>query len=49
VNEGENRYRIVTSTPAPGDERWQFNAGEVVICERRRFSEGEGLVAVRLA
>jgi hypothetical protein len=49
MHEGDNRHRIVSTNPHPDDERWQFNAGDVVVCEQRRLSEGDGLVAVRLA
>ena len=49
VHEGEDRYRIVSVNPNPEDEHWEFSAGDLVVCERRRFAEGEGLVAVRRA
>jgi hypothetical protein len=49
VREGEDRYRIVSANPHPEDERWEFGSGDLVICERRRLSEGEALVAVRRA
>jgi hypothetical protein len=49
IREGEDKYRIVSLNPNPEDEHWEFSAGDLVVCERRRFSEGEGLVAVRRA
>jgi hypothetical protein len=49
VHEGEDRYRIVSVNPNPEDEHWEFSVGDLVVCERRRFAEGEGLVAVRRA
>jgi hypothetical protein len=49
VNEGADRYRIVGANPDPTDERWEFSAGEIVICERRGLSGGDALVAIRRA
>ena len=46
LNEGEGRYRIVTSSPDADVERWSFAPGDLVRCERRRLSEEEVLVAV---
>jgi hypothetical protein len=33
----------------PENEAWQFQPGDVVLCRRRAFSEGEGLVAYEIA
>jgi hypothetical protein len=49
VNEGADRYRILSANSDPTDERWEFSAGEIVICERRRLSGRDALVAIRRA
>jgi hypothetical protein len=49
VGEGENLYRIVSLNPNAMDEHWEFTTGDLVVCERRRLSEGEALVAIRRA
>lgn len=49
VHEREDTYRIVSVNSNPEDEHWEFSAGDLVVCERRRFADGEGLVAVRRA
>lgn len=47
---GPDEYRIVGMNRDPDDECWEFETGDVVLCERRRLSEGrnteECLVAV---
>jgi hypothetical protein len=48
VHEGDNRYRIVVN-PDPAEERWEFATGEVVVCEPRRLSSDDVLVATRRA
>ena len=36
--------------PMPSDERWEFPAGSLVVCQQTEFSEGKtGLAVVRLA
>jgi hypothetical protein len=45
---GGNEYRLCGVVPE--DEVWQFQPGEVVRCEERRFSDGtRGLVAIARA
>jgi hypothetical protein len=40
-------YEIPATVVVPADEKWQFQPGETVRCQHRRFSEGtEGLAAV---
>ena len=41
-----DRYRITGTNLDPDDERWQFQTGDIVRCERRKLSGGECLVAV---
>ena len=40
-------YRIRSVNEQPNDERWAFNAGDVVVCQHRHLSDGETLVVVR--
>ncbi len=49
-NLGEGRYRLLpTDNYDPEDETWQFLPGSVVVCEMRRLSGGDCLVALRSA
>jgi hypothetical protein len=41
---GPDLYRIKDAVP--DDEKWEFQPGEVVRCNERRFDRGAGLVAV---
>ena len=46
----DGTYRIVSWSPDPEDETWQFPSGSVVRCEWKQFSDGcKHLVAVSLA
>ena len=42
-------YRIAAQEYDAAVERWEFEPGEVVVCELRRTSEGDMLVAKRKA
>jgi hypothetical protein len=42
-------YRIAEQAYDPEDETWEFDVGDVVECERKRFDDGYHLVAVRRA
>jgi hypothetical protein len=42
-----DRYRILDAPPE--DESWSFQAGEIVRCELRKFSDGSGLTAYEAA
>ena len=44
VHEGGNRYRITSVNPDPDGERWEFETGQRVVCERRTLSRGGALV-----
>ncbi len=46
---GSGHYRIISENSSPQDERWEFTAGDIVVCEKRRLSGGECLVAVKKA
>jgi hypothetical protein len=44
----DGSYRVLpTPDYDPEDEKWQFPPGSRVICEKRKLSEGNVLVAVR--
>lgn len=44
---GNGLFRIVTENADANTETWQFNAGEIVWCVEKEFSDGEsGFVAV---
>ena len=42
-----NVYRILDQSYDSVDETWEFKPGMNVVCERRKLSGGECLVAVR--
>ena len=42
---GGDRYRIMSVNLDADTERWQFDSGDIVRCERRELSDGEELVA----
>jgi len=33
-------FEIVSKNPDPDDEHWEFNVGQIVRCEKQRFSVG---------
>ncbi len=43
----ESVYQLLGEIPE--DELWEFQSGQQVVCESRKLSEGQCLVAVRLA
>lgn len=44
----ETRYRIADQPYDRATERWEFEPGAVVVCERKSLSDGTALVATRL-
>lgn len=44
---GRDFYRIVE--PMPTDEKWEFQPGQVVRCQKRKLSSGKALVAIEEA
>ncbi len=44
----DHKYKIVSKNLDPEDEIWEYNAGDIVVYEKRAFSDGnQGLVAVK--
>lgn len=36
---GNNRYRIISMNNDPEDKKWEFQTGDIVICEERVLND----------
>jgi len=43
-NLGNNRYRIISSNNDPEDEKWEFQTGDIVSCERKILGDSASSV-----
>lgn len=44
---GGQRYRILSDNANYCDENWEFKTGQIVLCELKKLSDGECLVATQ--
>jgi hypothetical protein len=50
-NLGNNLFRIISNNEDTEDEKWEFNKGDIVICEKKKLSgssgQAERMVAIK--